>query len=450
MIRRLISKVFGGNSGGGKPNIVPLGKHGIRREQIHPCALKVTRALKEQGYAAFVVGGAVRDLLIGREPKDFDIATDATPEEVRQCFRRSRIIGRRFQIVHVYCGADTIEVTTFRAGQNGQDDDEDRVTADDGLILRDNVFGSQAEDAARRDFTVNALYYDPEKQEVWDSHGGVADAKKHILRMIGDPEARYREDPVRMLRATRFAAKLEFRIDPATRAPIAKLAPLLERIPAARLFDEMIKLLLSGHAERGIHQLRAEGLHHGIFPMLDALLDDPTRKAFLHAALHDTDERVRNDQSASPAFLIACLLWFDMNATWRQLQDQGEPPLAALFAAMDQVLEQQRDTLAFPRRFDGTIKEIWGLQPRFDQRSGARPFRLLTHPRFRAGYDFLLTRAKSGDAPQELADWWDRFQDASENERADMLQPAKAGEGKRRKRRRGPKKRADEGTPDHG
>lgn len=445
MIRRLISKVFGGNSGG-KPIAIPLARHGIEREQIHPCALKVTRTLKENGYAAFVVGGAVRDLLIGREPKDFDIATDATPEEVRQCFRRSRIIGRRFQIVHVYCGADTIEVTTFRASQGEPEADEDRVTAEDGLILRDNVFGSQAEDAARRDFTVNALYYDPEHEEIWDSHGGVADAKKRLLRMIGDPEARYREDPVRMLRAARFAAKLDFRIDPATRAPIAKLAPLLERIPAARLFDEMIKLLLSGHAERGIHQLRAEGLHHGIFPMLDALLDDPARQTFLHVALHDTDERVRNDQSASPAFLIACLLWFDMNATWHKLQAKGEPVQAALFAAMDQVLEQQRDTLAFPRRFDGTIKEIWSLQPRFEQRSGARPYRLLTHPRFRAGYDFLLIRTKGGDAPQELADWWSRFQDAGEAERANMLQPAKTGEGKRRRRRRGPKKTTDDGA----
>ena len=445
MIRRLISKVFGGNPGG-KPVAIPLARHGIEREQIHPCALKVTRTLKENGYAAFVVGGAVRDLLIGREPKDFDIATDATPEEVRQCFRRSRIIGRRFQIVHVYCGADTIEVTTFRASQGEPEADEDRVTAEDGLILRDNVFGSQAEDAARRDFTVNALYYDPEHEEIWDSHGGVADAKKRLLRMIGDPEARYREDPVRMLRAARFAAKLDFRIDPATRAPIAKLAPLLERIPAARLFDEMIKLLLSGHAERGIHQLRAEGLHHGIFPMLDALLDDPVRKTFLHVALHDTDERVRNDQSASPAFLIACLLWFDMNAAWHKLQAKGEPAQAALFAAMDQALEQQRDTLAFPRRFDGTIKEIWSLQPRFEQRSGARPYRLLTHPRFRAGYDFLLIRAKGGDAPQELADWWGRFQDAGEAERANMLQPTKAGESKRRRRRRGPKKTTDDGA----
>lgn len=445
MIRRLISKVFGGKTGN-KPVVLPLARHGIRREQLHPCALKVTRTLNDAGYAAFVVGGAVRDLLIDREPKDFDVATDATPEEVRQCFRRSRIIGRRFQIVHVYCGADTIEVTTFRANQSEPDEEDDRVTAEDGLILRDNVFGSQHEDAARRDFTVNALYYDPERQEIWDSHGGVADAKKRLLRMIGDPEARYREDPVRMLRAARFAAKLDFRIDPATRAPIAKLAPLLERIPSARLFDEMIKLLLSGHAERGIHQLRAEGLHHGIFPMLDALLDDPARQAFLHVALHDTDERVRNEQSASPAFLIACLLWFDMNTAWQRLQEQGEPAAAALFTAMDQALEQQRDTLAFPRRFDGTIKEIWGLQARFEQRSGARPYRLLSHPRFRAGYDFLLIRAKGGDAAQELADWWARFQDAGEGERAEMLLPAKAGDSKRRRRRRGPKKGASEGT----
>ncbi len=446
MIKRFLRKVFGRSGRVRGPQILPLDKHGIRRSQIHPCALKVTRTLKEAGYAAFVVGGAVRDLLIGREPKDFDVATDATPDEVRNAFRRARIIGRRFRIVHVYCGADAIEVTTFRASGGVPDLDEDRVTDVDGLILRDNVFGSQGEDAARRDFTVNALYYDPEAETIWDWHGGVADAQKKMLRIIGDPETRFREDPVRMLRAARFAAKLDFRIAPETRAPIAGLAPLLERIPAARLFDEMIKLLLSGHAERGVHQLRAEGLHHGILPMLDAILDDPVRQPFLHAALHDTDARVRNEQSASPAFLLACLLWFDLNRSWARLREAGEAAQAALFAAMDETLERQRESLAFPRRFDGTIKEIWGLQPRYEQRSGARPYRLLSHPRFRAGYDFLLIRARGGDAPQELADWWTRFQDAGEAERAAMLQPARAGEGRRRKPRRRARKAAEAGA----
>ena len=435
MIRRWLHKVLGKPSGPAKARIFPLEQHGIRRERIHSCALKVTRTLKEAGYAAFVVGGAVRDLLLDRDPKDYDVATDATPDEVRRLFRRSRIIGRRFQIVHVMCGPDTIEVTTFRAHQPAAEDDEDRVTAEDGMILRDNVFGAQHEDAIRRDFTVNALYYDPENQEVWDYHGGVADAKKHVLRMIGDPATRFREDPVRMLRAARFAAKLDFHIDQATRAPIAALAPMLGRIPASRLFDEMMKLLLSGHAERGVRQLRAEGLHHGVLPMLDAILDNPERQRFLHAAMHDTDERVRHGQSASPAFMLACLLWYDMRAQFDRLRDDGMPEHSALYAAMDDTLERQRAALAFPRRLDGMIKEIWALQARFGQRSGARPMRLLTHPRFRAGYDFLLLRARGGDVPAELADWWNRFQAAGDDERNTMLLPASEGGTKRRKRR---------------
>lgn len=445
MITRILRKVFGRGHTPAAPRILPLEQHGITRERVSPCALRVTRTLREGGFAAFIVGGAVRDMLLGRTPKDFDVATDATPDEIRALIRRSRIIGRRFRIVHVYCGGETIEVTTFRASNpQGEEDDAERVTSEDGLILRDNVFGTQAEDAARRDFTVNALYYDPDRQEVWDFHGGVEDARRRVLRMIGDPATRYKEDPVRMLRAARFAAKLDFHIDPATRAPIPQLAHLLARIPAARLFDEMMKLLLSGHAERGVRQLRAEGLHHGILPMLDTILDDPARQAFLHAALHDTDERVRHGQSASPAFMLAGLLWFDMRALWHAHQAAGEPAQVALHAAMEETLERQRERLAFPRRFDGMIKEIWQLQPRFEQRSGTRPYRLLAHPRYRAGYDFLVIRARGGDAPQELADWWSRFQDADEATRAEMLLPASV-DGPRKRRRR--KRRARSAEP---
>lgn len=439
MIRRLIRKVFGQHPPvqGGEPRRIGVEQHGIHRNQIHSCALKVTRTLREHGFASFVVGGAVRDLLVGREPKDFDVATNATPDEVRALFRRARLIGRRFRIVHVYCGPDTIEVTTFRASQDSSEagDDEnsaDRQTAEDGLILRDNVFGSQVEDAARRDFTVNALYYDPHDETVWDYHGGVEDAKRKVLRMIGDPATRYREDPVRMLRATRFAAKLDFHIDPHTRAPISQFAEMLERIPSARLYDEMMKLLLSGHAERGIHQLRAEGLHHGILPMLDALLDNPSHKPFLHAILHDTDVRIREGRSASPAFMLAGLLWFDFRATWKRLGHDAQ----AMYDAMDTTLETQRKRLAFPRRLDGMIKEIWALQPRFEQRSGSRPFRLVEHPRWRAIYDFLLLRAKGNDAEVELVDWWSEFADADENARRAMLQPATASSKPRRRRRR--------------
>ena len=439
MIRRLINKVFKKSAPAG-PRILPLEQHGIRREQIHACALKVTDALAHEGHAAFIVGGAVRDLLLGRQPKDFDVATDATPDELRRLFRRSRIIGRRFQIVHVYCGPDLIEVTTFRAAAPPVEDDDDdtRVTAADGMLLRDNAFGSQEDDAARRDFTVNALYYDPEKQEVWDWHGGVDDAKKKVLRMIGDPAQRFREDPVRMLRAARFAAKLDFHIDPTTRAPIAELAGMLERIPTARLFDEMMKLLLSGHAERGVRQLRAEGLHRGILPILDSILDDPARRAFLHAALHDTDLRIRADQSASPPFMIACLLWFDMQKELAANRAAGLSEQSALHEAMDAALERQRRVLAFPRRFDGTIKEIWAVQGRLEQRNGARPYRLLTHPRLSAGLGFLRIRVEGGDAPQELYDWWERFQDADEADRATMLLPASADASKRRRKRRKP------------
>ncbi|MCX7672608.1 MAG: polynucleotide adenylyltransferase PcnB [Thiobacillaceae bacterium] len=437
MITRLLRKLIGPRRPKA-PRILPLAEHGISREHISPCALRVARLLREAGYSAFIVGGAVRDLLLGREPKDFDVATNATPDEIRALIRRSRVIGRRFRIVHVYCGGETVEVTTFRAVNPPAEDEEEggRVTAEDGLILRDNVFGTHEEDALRRDFTVNALYYDPDRQEVWDFHGGVEDARRRVLRMIGDPVTRYKEDPVRMLRAARFAAKLDFHIDPATRAPIARLAPLLARIPAARLYDEMMKLLLSGHAERGVRQLRAEGLHHGILPMLDAILDDPARQAFLHAALHDTDERVRRGQNASPAFLLAALLWFDFQAAWRRRIEAGEPNHPAMHAAMEDTLTAQRERFAFPRRLDGMIKEVWQLQPRFEQRSGARPLRLLAHPRFRAGYDFLVIRARGGDAPQELADWWTRFQDADEATRAQMLLPAQGQGGRRRRRRR--------------
>lgn len=423
----------------GEPLILPRSKHGIKRGTIDACALKTCETLADAGFKAFVVGGAVRDLLLDKKPKDFDVATDATPEEVRRLFRRSRIIGRRFRIVHVMCGRDTIEVTTFRAGGNlnGEEEDE-RLTDETGRILEDNIFGSQAEDAARRDFTVNALYYDPLREEVHDYFNGVADCRKKILRMIGDPATRYREDPVRMLRAARFAAKLDFHIDPATRKPVAELARLLDNVPRARIFDEAVKLLMSGHALRGVHQLRAEGLHHGMLPLLDTILDDPQGKRFIEAGLHNTDQRIHEDKPASPAFLFACLLWPQVLRHWQETMAGGEKPIPALHLAMDEVLETQREQLAIPRRYDGMIKEIWALQPRFEHRSGARPFRLLEHPRFRAGYDFLLIRAESGEVAQELGDWWTAFQDADEASRKAMLL-ADSGPKPKRRRRRKPK-----------
>ena len=449
MIRRIINKVLGrkprATSGA---QVLPLAAHGIRRDQLDDCALKVCETLAQAGYKGYVVGGAVRDLLLGKTPKDFDVATDATPEDVRRLFRRSRIIGRRFQIVHVMCGRETIEVTTFRAnGQKEAEDEDERPTDEHGRLLSDNVFGSMEDDAARRDFTINALYYDPAREEVHDYFGGVADCKKRVLRMIGDPETRFREDPVRMLRAARFAAKLDFHIDPATRKPVATLAPLLANIPRARIFDEALKLLLSGHALRGVHQLRAEGLHHGMLPLLDTILDDPTGERFITAALKTTDARIAQDKPASPAFLFGALLWPQVLQHWRALEAAGEKPQPALFAAMDEVLDAQRNQLAIPRRYDGMMKEIWALQPRFVQRGGQRPYRLLEHPRFRAAYDFLLLRAESGEVEAELGEWWTRFQDASDDERATMLKPDTGPKPRRRRKRKKPGEATGEAHP---
>lgn len=462
MIRRIISKVFGRKSrtAATGAQILPLATHGIRRDQLDDCALKVCETLAASGFRGYVVGGAVRDLLLSKPPKDFDVATDATPEQVRKLFRRSRIIGRRFQIVHVMCGRETIEVTTFRANGQKEAEDEDehspgdkspgeykRLTDEHGRLLSDNVFGSMEDDAARRDFTINALYYDPAREEVHDYFGGVADCKKRVLRMIGDPETRFREDPVRMLRAARFAAKLDFHIAPDTRRPVATLAPLLGNIPRARIFDEALKLLLSGHALRGVHQLRAEGLHHGMLPLLDTILDDPTGERFITAALKTTDARIAQDKPASPAFLFGTLLWPQVLQRWHALEAAGEKPQPALFLAMDEVLDEQRSQLAIPRRYDGMMKEIWALQPRFEQRGGQRPYRLLEHPRFRAAYDFLLLRAESGEVDAELGDWWTRFQDASDDARAAMLKSDSGPKPRRRRKRKKPGESAGEVHP---
>jgi len=355
----------------------------------------------------------------------------------------------------------TIEVTTFRSNGQKEAEEEDehsagdrspaehkRLTDEHGRLLSDNVFGNMADDAARRDFTINALYYDPAREEVHDYFGGVADCKKRVLRMIGDPETRFREDPVRMLRAARFAAKLDFHIDPDTRKPVATLAPLLANIPRARIFDEALKLLMSGHALRGVHQLRAEGLHHGMLPLLDTILDDTTGERFITAALKNTDARIAQDKPASPAFLFGTLLWPQVLQRWHALEAAGEKPQPALFLAMDEVLDAQRGQLAIPRRYDGMIKEIWALQPRFEQRGGQRPYRLLEHPRFRAAYDFLLLRAESGEVDAELGEWWTRFQEVGESERTAMLLTDSSPKPRRRRKRRKPGEPAGQAQPE--
>lgn len=445
MIRKLLRRVFKKPvrtphhipAKAAKVAELPVSVHGIRREQVSTAARRTCETLQKAGFKAYVVGGAVRDLLLGVEPKDYDVATDATPDQVRVLFRRSRIIGRRFQIVHVMFGQELIEVSTFRAAH-----DQNTITDEHGRVLHDNVWGSQAEDAARRDFTANALYYDPHREVVLDYHHGVDDIKKKTLRMIGDPRTRYREDPVRMLRAVRLAAKLGIKIDPSTEAPIREMAELLENVPAARLFDEMLKLLTSGHAVACIKRLRDAELHHGLLPLLDVILDQPMGEKFVMLSLANTDARVRAGKTTSPGFLFATLLWHEVLANWEIRKKRGELPTPALFEAMDEILDQQAEKLAITRRIAGDIKEIWLLQPRFDKRSGRQPMRLLDQPRFRAAYDFLLLRAQSGEVPMELADWWTAFHDADFAERETMLLPDTDPKKKRRRRRSNSKKSA--------
>lgn len=437
MIKRLFKRIFGGKAGkssAGNCRVIPYSEHGVSRDGISYGARKVTEGLQAAGYSAFVVGGAVRDLLLNRHPKDFDVATDATPEEVRRVFRRSRIIGRRFRLVHVMFGEETVEVSTFRR----MIDAEDAETDEHGRLLRDNEFGDREQDAARRDFTANALFYDPNTQEIFDYHNGYADIRANTLRMIGDPAVRYREDPVRMLRAVRLSSKLGMKLDRATAAPMASLKGLLDNVPEARLLDEMLKMLLSGHAVEGVKKLRVMGLHQGLLPMLDVILEESLGEKFIMLALQNTDRRILEDKPTSPGFLFAALLWHEVLAAWEKRKAAGERPVPALHEAMDEVLDRQRERLAIPRRYDAVMKEIWLVQPRFEQRAGQRPYRLLELPRFRAAYDFLLLRCESGEAAAELGLWWDEFQDASDERRAEMLVPDSAGGPKKRRRRKKP------------
>jgi len=429
--------------------IVNVDEHQIDPTLLSRNAVKVTATLQQAGFQAFIVGGAVRDVLLGIKPKDFDVATNATPEEVQALFRRSRIIGRRFQIVHVtfYGGREQeiIEVSTFRALvdaiasetlpegrrlKRAELDSKTHAIDASGRVLRDNVWGSQAEDAERRDFTINAMYYDPAAQTVHDYHHGMEDIRARTLRMIGDPVTRYREDPVRMLRVVRFAAKTGFSIDEATREPIAELAPLIHNVPSARLFDEMLKLLMSGHAWASLQELRKAGLHKGLLPLLDVALEQPMGQRFVQLALDNTDRRVQAGKPVSPGFLFAALLWHHVLQRWNKLRDEGEHAIAALNTAMDMVLEKQTGQLAIQRRFVTDMRDIWGMQPRFEKRVGRMPFRLLESPRFRAGYDFLQLRCESGEQPAEIGQWWTDFQNAPPDTREDMIEATRQKRGK--------------------
>ena len=443
MIKKFIRRVLRFGSGS-DPRTVPKEQHGIGREAISQGSRKVCEVLHGHGREAYVVGGAVRDLLLGFRPKDFDVATDAYPEEVHKVFRRSRLIGRRFKLVHVMFGEETVEVSTFRARTPAETEkhggdripERDHVVDEHGRVVRDNTYGTREDDAIRRDFTINALYYDPASETLLDYHNGLRDLQRKSVRIIGDARARYREDPLRMLRAVRFAAKAGFSIDERTRKPIRELAHLLGNVPPSRVYEEMQKLLLSGHAATGLRELRSEGLHHGLLPLLDVIFEQAMGERFVTLALEQTDSRVRSGKSVSPAFLFAALLWHEVLAAWKKAQQRGLKPIPALYEAMDAVLDIQTDKLAIPRRLTAVMKEIWALQPRFEQRSGRRPFGLLAHERFRAGFDFLVLRSGSGEAPAELAQWWEKFQQAGEAERQTMLMAPAPGERKGRRRRR--------------
>jgi poly(A) polymerase len=461
------------------PLIIPRSEHSISRAAISPNALKVLYRLKEAGYQGFLVGGAVRDLLLGITPKDFDVATNALPEEVRRLFRNCRLIGRRFRLAHVHFGHEIIEVATFRAAAAPEREDAEEMDPDPdnegsaeegavqggattydsehrafdqtGRILRDNIYGSIEEDVWRRDFAANGLYYNIDDFSIWDFVDGVSDVRARRLKLIGDPEARYREDPVRMLRAVRFAAKLDFSIEPETEAPMAKLARLLDGVPPARLFDESLKLFLSGFGAKSYRLLKQYGLFEHLFPLSAAAFNLPPyayAEEMLERGLINTDERIAVDKPVTPTFLFAVLLWSAVLRELNERQAGPAPDLGLLMQACDTVLRAQQSRVAIPRRFAIPMRELLMLQPRFNRRSGVKSLSLMQHPRFRAAYDFLLLRAQVGVADPELAKWWTDIQVLPQEERVALVQarpaePAAEGEGsvapgrRRRRRRRG-------------
>jgi poly(A) polymerase len=437
-----------------EPLRIPRDQHPISRSNISQGTLKVLYTLKDAGHEAYMVGGGVRDLLAGIKPKDFDIATSAHPEEIRKLFRSCRLVGRRFLIAHVRMGDEILEVTTFR-GPITDSHERDET----GRILSDNVYGTLEQDAFRRDFTINALYYDIRDFSIVDFAGGVEDLRNRSLRLIGDPELRYREDPVRMLRAVRIANKLGFSIAPETAEPIHRLAALLREIPPARLFDEVLKLFLSREAVANLEGLRQYGLFSHLLPLTDEALDagDPSVAALIRQALDNTAARIVADQTVTPAFLYAAMLWPAYSKRLEQLErKQGHAPPVAQTQAAEEVIAHQQLRIAIPKRFSVPMREIWALQPRFENRSGARVKRLLTHPRFRAAYDFLLLRGQAGERGMaELAQWWTKAQSGSfppvpapgpaPAPADDGQQPAPDEAPKKKRRRRGGRRRRKPG-----
>jgi len=459
MIKKFIDKLLGGGTPPkfGKRQEVGPEEHAIDPTLVDERALNVVHTLKEAGFEAYIVGGAVRDLLLGLRPKDFDVATNATPEQVKGLFRRAFIIGRRFRIVHVVFGRgrehEVIEVSTFRAYLDSADAEavsgNERTSKSElagmhhavdasGRVLRDNVWGPQEEDAARRDFTINAMYYDPERRIVVDYHGGITDAKKRVLRMIGDPAARYREDPVRVIRAVRFAAKLAalgFKFDPKSKAPLLPSLPLLAEVPQSRLFDEMLKLLQTGHSLATIEQLKALGMAKGIYPLLD-LIVERAGEPFVRAALQDTDRRVGEGKPVAPSFLLASVLWSDVRDGWQARVARRMHPFPALQESIDEVFESRIGDISGRGKLGADMREIWMMQPRFEKRVGQTPFTLVEQPRFRAAFDFMRLRADIGEVDVVLADWWQEFSQASDLVREDLVEALRDEQHKQQRKPR--------------
>ncbi|HET9835533.1 MAG TPA: polynucleotide adenylyltransferase PcnB [Rhodanobacteraceae bacterium] len=430
------------------PRIIPRAEHRVSRKDISRGALKVLYGLHDNGYRACLVGGAVRDLLLGGHPKDFDIATNATPEEVKRIFRNCRLIGRRFRLAHVIFGPEIVEVATFRG--TGVEGEGDRHMID-GRIVRDNVWGTIEEDAVRRDFRVNALYYDIADFSVIDFIGGMEDLEQRRLHLIGDPDLRYREDPVRMLRAARLAAKLGFGIDPTASAPFATLGHLLGEAPPARLFDETMKMFMAGHGLASFRMLEKCDLLKHLFPGTARALGRDQHgalRSLVENGLAGTDARVREDKPVTPAFLFAVLLWGEVYSIARGLQAEGVDRALAWQRAAHKVMAEQTERVAIPRRFSYAMEEIWALQPRFAERTRKRVFRLLTHPRFRAAYDFLLLRADESEDLRERGEWWTRIQTLEPGQLEEALQSAARAAPVRRQQATAPASEATaEGEP---
>ncbi|PQJ67887.1 polynucleotide adenylyltransferase [Photobacterium angustum] len=437
-------------------------EHSISRKDISENALKVLYRLNKAGYDAYLVGGGVRDLLLDKQPKDFDIATNATPEDIKKLFRNCRLIGRRFRLAHILFGRDIIEVATFRGHhsdapvqtttpKDSKQKPQISSRSQEGMLLRDNVYGTIEEDAERRDFTINALYYSVKDFTVTDYANGVHDLNNRIVRLMGDPETRYREDPVRMLRAVRFAVKLDMEIDPATAAPIKDLAPLMLDIPSARLFEESLKLLQSGQGLETYRMLREYNLFQQLFPILaDHFTEDnssQTEKMIEHI-LASTDKRIAEDKRVNPAFIYAAMLWYPMMIRAEEVSfASGLSFYDAFMVASNDILDDQVRTIAIPRRHTTTVRDIWQQQLRFARRSGKRAFKTMEHPKFRAAYDFLEMRALfEGHDVKELAQWWSEFQNVDRNQRGKMVQNLNES-GSRRPRRRRPQQRRKKPQP---